>query len=320
MTETSRATVPRRLQPRPSLNLGVLEHVENELLVIDKPADVKLELKKGENSGTISVKQLVRSTPTLSGYKKLRWVHRLDMATSGVMVIGLSKQSTRLVQDLFDGREAQKCYVALLRGHLAPPKNCEFLQFPLPFPETFSKKRKRSSITNGKHAYLNRTFWVNGSVQEGATKNGQVAGHGSGPGHVSLYVDVNIAPDPKESFKMMPGREEDGAESGVRGRVARTKIVIKSYETFESQEVTRVHMYPETGRRHQLRVHAMHLKCPIVGDYTYDREFSVLHDFPRMMLHAKTLTLPVNKSRFYNVRTKGTGVKDVLVYETVDPF
>lgn len=47
-----------------------------------------------------------------------------------------------------------------------------------------------------------------------------------------------------------------------------------------------VHLYPKTGRTHQLRVHMAHLGAPIVGDILYGRE-SV---GKRLFLHAEQLT------------------------------
>jgi len=53
---------------------------------------------------------------------------------------------------------------------------------------------------------------------------------------------------------------------------------------------TLVEAYPKTGRRHQIRVHLYSLGHPIVGDRLYgDR--AIQCDYPRMMLHAKTLTI-----------------------------
>jgi RluA family pseudouridine synthase len=53
---------------------------------------------------------------------------------------------------------------------------------------------------------------------------------------------------------------------------------------------TLVEAYPKTGRRHQIRVHFYSIGHPIVGDRLYgDR--AVQRDYPRMMLHAKKLTI-----------------------------
>lgn len=50
---------------------------------------------------------------------------------------------------------------------------------------------------------------------------------------------------------------------------------------------TRVRLMPVTGRSHQLRVHALALGHPILGDPLYAD--GPARDFPRLMLHAESL-------------------------------
>jgi tRNA pseudouridine32 synthase/23S rRNA pseudouridine746 synthase len=62
----------------------------------------------------------------------------------------------------------------------------------------------------------------------------------------------------------------------------------------ESNQQTRVYFYPETGRTHQLRVHAAHkkgLKCAISGDDLYGLKGD------RLLLHAEQIefTHPLTK-------------------------
>lgn len=52
---------------------------------------------------------------------------------------------------------------------------------------------------------------------------------------------------------------------------------------------THIQVQLETGRTHQIRVHMMHLKHPIVGDKTYAPRLQ--HNFPRQALHARSLSL-----------------------------
>ncbi|MEM7472821.1 MAG: RluA family pseudouridine synthase [Pseudomonadota bacterium] len=52
--------------------------------------------------------------------------------------------------------------------------------------------------------------------------------------------------------------------------------------------VSRMRLYPRTGRSHQLRVHMKELGHPIVGDPFYSEDWQ---DHPRMMLHAESLKL-----------------------------
>jgi tRNA pseudouridine32 synthase/23S rRNA pseudouridine746 synthase len=65
------------------------------------------------------------------------------------------------------------------------------------------------------------------------------------------------------------------------------KPALTRFEVLErSGGRTRVHFFPETGRTHQLRVHASHAKglgMPIVGDRLYGRPDR------RLLLHAERL-------------------------------
>ncbi|MCK0151813.1 RluA family pseudouridine synthase [Marivita sp. S6314] len=52
---------------------------------------------------------------------------------------------------------------------------------------------------------------------------------------------------------------------------------------------SRVQLFPQTGRSHQLRVHMLSLGHPILGDPLYAPDTAAHH--PRMMLHAEELRL-----------------------------
>ncbi|TAG25676.1 MAG: RluA family pseudouridine synthase [Rhodobacterales bacterium] len=56
-----------------------------------------------------------------------------------------------------------------------------------------------------------------------------------------------------------------------------------------SDTETRVRLTPHTGRSHQLRVHMLALGHPILGDQIYAPETHA--HYPRLMLHAETLSL-----------------------------
>lgn len=86
-------------------------------------------------------------------------------------------------------------------------------------------------------------------------------------------------------------------------RAARTLIVVLAHGTWHGQPVTRVRFEPESGRRHQLRLHSALIGHPIVGDTTYAAD---THSF-RMMLHSQYLHFPFTDST-------------PLTLETADPF
>lgn len=77
------------------------------------------------------------------------------------------------------------------------------------------------------------------------------------------------------------------------GRPAQTDWQVIDYEG----DTTRVRLHPLTGRSHQLRVHMLELGHPILGDPIYAT--GPARDFPRLMLHAETLSLhhPLTQER-----------------------
>lgn len=68
----------------------------------------------------------------------------------------------------------------------------------------------------------------------------------------------------------------------LRGKPARTRWRILDRQQGRSL----VAFMPETGRTHQVRVHAAHLGCPLLGDPVYGRADG------RMQLHARQVIIP----------------------------
>ena len=71
----------------------------------------------------------------------------------------------------------------------------------------------------------------------------------------------------------------------THGRPAQTDWQVIS----RTPDATRVRLFPLTGRSHQLRVHMLAQGCPILGDPIYAS--GKARDFPRLMLHAESLSL-----------------------------
>ncbi|KAF0699863.1 Aste57867_9573 [Aphanomyces stellatus] len=86
--------------------------------------DVRLD---GDFSVTIE-KAMHRDYPEI---EKFRWIHQLDFATSGVMCVGLTKESTANASVLFSKKCVEKEYVALVDGTMpfAPPRGHKCVTF-----------------------------------------------------------------------------------------------------------------------------------------------------------------------------------------------
>ncbi len=96
---------------------------DEDLAVVNKPAGMMVHAGAGatedaRNRGTL-VNALLYRFQTLSGVGgELRpgIVHRLDRATSGLMVVAKNDEAHRRLARQFSGREVRKTYVALVHG------------------------------------------------------------------------------------------------------------------------------------------------------------------------------------------------------------
>lgn len=242
MPEPSRAApVPDRAYRPPDdgpkvvhEDLYEVDGVAAGFVAVDKPSGLLAVPGIGPEKADCARSRVAAAYPWASGPMT---VHRLDLATSGVLLIALDAWTQRNLSIQFERRRVDKRYVALVEGRLVPE---------------------------------------------------------------SGLIDVPMRKDAERPpLQLVDWRE---------GRQSRTAWRVLGRETLDlgggPAAVTRVELTPETGRTHQLRVHAAHpritavgeppashlpehdgLNAPIVGDDLYGGLAA-----PRLMLHAWTLT------------------------------
>lgn len=139
-------------------------------------------------------------------------VHRLDMDTSGLMVLALTNDAYHHLQDQFLHHLVQKRYVAMVEKELVKGEK----------------------------------------------------------GRIDLPLCADIHDRPRQMVNYDYGKRS-----------------ITDYEIIESKDgKSLLHLWPQTGRTHQLRVHLAHplgLNAPIIGDRLYG------HPGNRLLLHAEEL-------------------------------
>lgn len=89
-------------------------HVDAHLLVLDKPAGLLCVPGRGED------KQDCLSARALRQWPDALVVHRLDMATSGLVLMARSAAMQRALGDAFAARQVRKGYEAIVDGVMAP--------------------------------------------------------------------------------------------------------------------------------------------------------------------------------------------------------
>lgn len=74
---------------------------------------------------------------------------------------------------------------------------------------------------------------------------------------------------------------------------------VTHYRTLETKEnLALVELSLETGRTHQIRVHMQHMGCPLLGDYLYHPDFTLIN---RVSLHSYSLSFvhPITGKSMY---------------------
>ncbi|MDE3090904.1 MAG: RluA family pseudouridine synthase, partial [Chloroflexota bacterium] len=95
----------------------------DDLLVINKPAGMVVHPAAGHAAGTL-VNAILAHCPNLSvgGVERPGIVHRLDSETSGIIVVAKNDAAMRDLQAQFKSRRVRKTYLALVEGHVKPPR------------------------------------------------------------------------------------------------------------------------------------------------------------------------------------------------------
>ena len=248
-------------------------YADEYIMVVDKPAGMLSVPGKAENvrsefsdSANISVEEYFANLqlPTNSQFtteqftigeadnsklkiqnsKFLKAAHRLDMDTSGLLVLARTEQAYVELQRQFASRETVKRYEAVLSG--VPTQN--------------SKLKTQNSSAQ-----------PSGCLEA-----------------ISLPLIADINDRPRQRVDMEHGKPALTLYNIVEVRAVDANTAVAYTTKKVDKGRTLVHLYPKTGRTHQLRVHCAHplgLACPILGDPLYGIERA-----DRMYLHAAELT------------------------------
>ena len=259
-------------------------YADEYIMVVDKPAGMlsvpgKAESVRSEfsDSANISVEEYFANNSKLKiqNSKFLKAVHRLDMDTSGLLVLARTEEAYVELQRQFASRETVKRYEAVLSG---VPKHIVG-GYGIP----------AVAIANScSHLY----FYGQGLRQECRSLLRlepfaiQFAKYSSGCISLPLIADINDRP--RQRVDMEHGKPALTLYNIVEVRAVDANTAVAYTTKKVDKGRTLIHLYPKTGRTHQLRVHCAHplgLACPILGDPLYGTERA-----DRMYLHAAELT------------------------------
>ncbi len=100
------------LQEKPEVIQLPIVYEDDDVLVIDKPAGI-ISHARGKFWQEASVASFIRDRISGMSGERGGIVHRLDRATSGVMICAKNESSLKFLQKQFHDRKVQKRYVAL---------------------------------------------------------------------------------------------------------------------------------------------------------------------------------------------------------------
>ena len=279
-------------------------YADEYIMVVDKPAGMlsvpgKAESVRSEfsDSANISVEEYFANLqlPTNSQFtteqftigeadnsklkiqnsKFLKAAHRLDMDTSGLLVLARTEEAYVELQRQFASRETMKRYEAVLSGvpkHIVGGYGIPAVAIANSCSHLYSygqelRQECRSLLRLEPFAI-------------------QFAKYSSGCISLPLIADINDRP--RQRVDMEHGKPALTLYKIVEVRAVDANTAV-AYTTKKVEKGrTLIHLYPKTGRTHQLRVHCAHplgLACPILGDPLYGIERA-----DRMYLHAAELT------------------------------
>ena len=219
---------------------------DQELAVIHKP------------EGMLSVPGKDAQQPSIYSWARKQFpeatgpliVHRLDMATSGLMVIAKTEFAYHRLQEQFTSHQVQKRYVAIVcckdKDMAQRIKDAaKMISLPL-MPDYLDRPR-------------------------------QIVNHEQGKEAITEYEVLGSEERRVKSEEFNSAANHEVQSSNLKAQSSNLKV-----------QCIRLALYPKTGRTHQLRVHCAHregLDAPILGDPLYG---NVKAD--RLYLHAEAIT------------------------------
>jgi 23S rRNA pseudouridine1911/1915/1917 synthase len=146
-TITVRVPPPEPAAPRAeAIPLDIL-YEDDDLIVVNKPAGMVVHPAAGHVAGTL-VNAILAHCPHLSvgGVERPGIVHRLDSDTSGIIVVAKNDAAMRNLQTQFKSRRVHKTYLALVDGHVEPPRG----KIDAPIGRDPKHRQKMAVVTRGK--------------------------------------------------------------------------------------------------------------------------------------------------------------------------
>ena len=136
-------------------------YADNKLVVVNKPSGLLSVPGRGPENQDCVVTRVQTMFPEC---RKFPTVHRLDMDTSGLLVLGLTARAVRELIDQFQNRQVKKRYIALLDGIIKDDEGVIEMAFRLdPYNRPYQ-------VYDPIHGKLGVTHWRKLGIENGMTR------------------------------------------------------------------------------------------------------------------------------------------------------
>ena len=90
-----------------------------DILLINKPSGLfSLSGKNPLNWDSVHYRLVHGQKGVSAAFTDAKLIHRLDLGTSGIMVVGLNPSAVKNLNQQFQARTIKKQYIAMLEGHV----------------------------------------------------------------------------------------------------------------------------------------------------------------------------------------------------------
>lgn len=144
-----------------NLHLDII-YQDNEIIIINKPANLVVHPAAGNRTGTL-VNGLLYHFPELAKMPRAGIVHRLDKDTTGLMVVARNLQAHHSLIKQLQAREVTRRYVALVNGHVIAGDTIET------YMGRHRSNRLKMSVIDIDHIYADQ-FYIDQEQKSGNAK------------------------------------------------------------------------------------------------------------------------------------------------------
>jgi tRNA pseudouridine32 synthase/23S rRNA pseudouridine746 synthase len=240
-------------------------HVDDHLVVVNKPSGLLSVPGRGPDKQDCVWHRVQAQFPDALV------VHRLDQATSGLLVLARGIEAQRRLSRAFAQRQVDKRYLAWVTG--VPQDRC--VAMPAPSGDADESNRAPSSMLTHTHSPFQLPPHTDTNPLALSSSDNEIPAPRPGWNR----IDLPILPDwPNRPMQII----------SPEGRPCLTDW--RQLEHPTSPDRTLLELQPHTGRSHQLRVHLQAIGHPILGDALYGSPTAP--PSPALQLHAWQLTLP----------------------------